>query len=386
MGENANGFSPGYKPHQNATVRSVKPGSRENDSTPPSSRGEQVKTMHALSNNSPKLKLKMKHGKSAFSNAQEETFLADSSSCNEDRSGRVTPSGEKTVTGNVDETRRPKTSPTTTTVPFSDGNSNRDRKPGVSDQRAEMLDPETANAGIVLAGGASPSQSASEVEDEGWVITSPAKVEQASGRKKKNASRSKRVWLEPTSSEENFDDAEHMALPLEGAPSSQKSFEKESSILAESPTALSDVFHSATSLPIVNIESHDSESDNMPAIIEHLPEKDDKEPTEADRTRARMIFTGDDPSGKAQAATILGDVSIASERIRSAYFELFDWSGFNILSAMRDLCGKLVLKAETQQVDRILMSLSTRWCECNPNHGFKAMGKNVPARWFITGN
>jgi Sec7-like guanine-nucleotide exchange factor len=26
-------------------------------------------------------------------------------------------------------------------------------------------------------------------------------------------------------------------------------------------------------------------------------------------------------------------------------------------------------------VDRILMSLSERWCECNPNHGFKATGK-----------
>jgi hypothetical protein len=383
MGEKANGFSPGYKPHQNATVRTVKPGSRENDSARPSSRGEQVKTMHALGNNSPKLKLKMKHGKSAIfnSNAQEETFLADSSSCNEDRSGRVTPSG-------VDETRRPRTSPTTTSFePFLDGKSNRDRIPGISNKRAETLGPESAKTrGIAPVAGTSPSQSASEVEDEGWVITSPAKVEQASGRKK-NSSRSKRVWLEPTSSEENLDDAEHMALPLEGAPSSQTPFEKESPTPAESPAPMSDVFHSATSLPIVNIESHDSESDGMPAILEHHPQTDDKEPTEADRTRARMIFTGDDPAGKAQAATILGDVSIASERIRQAYFELFDWSGFNILSAMRDLCGKLVLKAETQQVDRILMSLSTRWCECNPNHGFKAMGKNnLPAPCVTTSN
>jgi Sec7-like guanine-nucleotide exchange factor len=55
--------------------------------------------------------------------------------------------------------------------------------------------------------------------------------------------------------------------------------------------------------------------------------------------------------------------------------DLFDWSGFSILAAMRDMCGKLVLKAETQQVDRILMSLSERWCECNPSHGFKQVGE-----------
>jgi hypothetical protein len=384
--ENVNGFSPGYKPHRDATVRTVKPESREGDSTLPAG-GEQVKTMHALSNDSPKLKLKMKHGKSAITNAQEETFLADSSSCNEERSGRVTPAGEKSVTGGAEEARRPKTSPTTTPMgPFSDGKSNRERKASVGDKRAEMLDPETASPGVAPpVAGTSPSQSASasEVEDEAWVLSSHAQAGQASGRKK-SASRSKRVWLEPTSSEENLDDAEHMALPLEGAPSSQKLFEKESPTSAETPTPLSEVFHSATSLPVVNVESHESESDSMPAIIQRRPQKEDKdddEPTEADRTRARMIFTGDDPAGKAQAATILGDVSVASKRIRKAYFELFDWSGFNILSAMRDLCGKLVLKAETQQVDRILMSLSTRWCNCNPNHGFKAMGKNAPARY-----
>ncbi|KAF2794999.1 hypothetical protein K505DRAFT_360605 [Melanomma pulvis-pyrius CBS 109.77] len=369
-GENSNGFSPGYKPHRDATVRTVKTGSRENDSTPPSSRGEQVKAMHTLSTSSPKLKLKMKHGKTTFGNAHEETFLADSSSCNEDRSGRVTPSGEKSAAGGVDETRRPKTSPISTSFGQfpNDGKSNRDRQPSVGDKRAAMLSPETADAGAAPTTGTSPSQSASEVEDEGWVITAPAKAQQTSGRQK-SASRSKRVWLEPTSSEENLDEAGHMALPLEGANSSQKPSEKTSPTSAETPS--SDVFHSASSLPVVHVENHESESDNMPAIIEHRTHE--TEPTEADRTRARMIFTGDDPSGKAQAATILGDVTVASTRMRKAYMELFDWSGFNILSAMRDLCGKLVLRAETQQVDRILMSLSERWCECNPNHGFKAM-------------
>ena len=53
---------------------------------------------------------------------------------------------------------------------------------------------------------------------------------------------------------------------------------------------------------------------------------------------------------------------------------MFDFSNMNILSAVRLLCGKLVLKGETQQVDRIVDAFSKRWCECNPNHGFKSAG------------
>lgn len=100
------------------------------------------------------------------------------------------------------------------------------------------------------------------------------------------------------------------------------------------------------------------------------------EPTDAERERAFQIYSGDDSSSlKAQAAALLGDVTLSSTRMRKAFMDLFDWTGMNILAAMRDLCGKIILKAETQQVDRILMSLSERWCECNSSHGFKAVGK-----------
>jgi Sec7-like guanine-nucleotide exchange factor len=53
---------------------------------------------------------------------------------------------------------------------------------------------------------------------------------------------------------------------------------------------------------------------------------------------------------------------------------------------MRDMCSKIVLKAETQQVDRILMSLSERWCESNPNHGFKAVGELFDVYFIDTSN
>jgi hypothetical protein len=110
-----------------------------------------------------------------------------------------------------------------------------------------------------------------------------------------------------------------------------------------------------------------------------LVTSNDEEPTDEDRETASKIFKGDEEFvTKSEAAGTLGDISPGGARIRKAYMDLFDWSGFNILLAMRDLCGKLILKAESQQVDRILMAFTERWCECNPSHGFKASGKKMP--------
>ncbi|KAF2008190.1 hypothetical protein P154DRAFT_17672 [Amniculicola lignicola CBS 123094] len=375
VGERSRGFSPGYKPHKDATVHIVKPGSRGTDPTPPSSRGEQqVKVAETLGNNSPKLKLKMKHPRTNLPNPHDDSFLADSSSCNEEDSGHVTP------TGGMDEARRSRRSPAAaaSSAPAStpqaiavDGS--RDRKASTGEQHGHTLAPRAAEAS------APASRSASDLEDDGWVITTPTQGEKTSLKKPRG--KATRVWLEPTSSEENLPDTLHMSLPLEGARPSPHSLEKASPKISPisvptpvqsiTPSSTSDVFHSATSLPVVQVELR--ESLDMPAIMERNPLLE-AEPTEADRERAFQMFNGEESKAlKAQAATILGDVTLSGTRIRKAYMELFDWSGFNILAAMRDLCGKLVLRAETQQVDRVLMSLSERWCDCNPNHGFKAL-------------
>lgn len=50
------------------------------------------------------------------------------------------------------------------------------------------------------------------------------------------------------------------------------------------------------------------------------------------------------------------------------YIEYFDFSGMRIDNAFRHLCGKLYLKAETQQVDRILEQFARRYWECNPTN------------------
>lgn len=308
--EPAQGFSPGYKPHVDAAIRTVKTGSRGTDDTPPSSRGSPSKARSG----SPRLKLKMNVVKRSEADAQHNSFLADSSDCNEDGPREKADKG---------------------------------KQPSPKAQRL--------------------SRSTSGKEDEdGWVITPDAKPRRVS-----SGGKARRVWLEPTSSEEKLDQG--LSLPMEGAKQPTEKAPATPDIADDTTPSSAATYHSASSLPVVQVESR--ESVDMPARIERTV-TDETEPTEADMDRAVKLFLDEDTSvRKDQVATILGDVTPAGARVRKAYVTLFDWSNISILAAMRDLCGKLVLKAETQQVDRILMALSERWCECNPNHGFKSTGK-----------
>lgn len=95
-------------------------------------------------------------------------------------------------------------------------------------------------------------------------------------------------------------------------------------------------------------------------------------PSATDREKARQLFNDPDEVVENEPAAWLGDIDRAM--VRKAYMELFNWTNMDILAALRSLCTKMALKGETQQVDRVLDALSTRWCECNPNHGFKAVG------------
>lgn len=47
------------------------------------------------------------------------------------------------------------------------------------------------------------------------------------------------------------------------------------------------------------------------------------------------------------------------------YVAFFDFTGLRLDAAFRRLCAKLYLKAETQQVDRILDEFSRRYWETN---------------------
>lgn len=97
------------------------------------------------------------------------------------------------------------------------------------------------------------------------------------------------------------------------------------------------------------------------------------DPTEDDRLKAKKIYDGlEDFIQKDKAAAWMGEEGPVRKRTLQAYMELYSFTDQSILSALRSICGRLILRGETQQVDRILVAFSKRWCDCNPSHGFKA--------------
>ncbi|OJD23438.1 hypothetical protein ACJ73_05206 [Blastomyces percursus] len=189
-----------------------------------------------------------------------------------------------------------------------------------------------------------------------------------------------KAWLEPDSSVEHLADGRgKLDLPPEGTVTSPRA-------------SLSTVsnYHTASTTPIIPDDENrneDSKPQAPPLLCTEIQaEKEpidanngestglavNEEPTAEDRQHAQKIFDdlNHDVEDKEPAAAWLGNPDRSA--VRKAYMELFDWSNMNILAALRGLCGRLVLKGETQQVDRILDAFSSRWCECNPEHGFKA--------------
>jgi hypothetical protein len=165
--------------------------------------------------------------------------------------------------------------------------------------------------------------------------------------------RSARVWLHPTPSEERIgrgpDDS---GRKVERAPQ-------------EEPKADLSIGQSA-----MQVENKAFNTDRRPSNASEAFAAEDAPITEDDRLIARQIFDGDESFvTKAAAASWLGQTNAAKSRM--AYMECFDWAGINILSAFRELCSRLVVRAESQQLDRVIDAFSERWCECNPYHGFK---------------
>lgn len=190
------------------------------------------------------------------------------------------------------------------------------------------------------------------------------------GRSQPSSGRSNRVWLQPSNERLNRKSSHSdISLPLEGVRTSP-------SPPPICPAQVNSEYHSATSLPIVQLEGDELHHETPTSSAPSMAGKDD--PTAEDKERARSIYNGDEEFvGKALAASWLGEKSPVSKRTLTAYMGLFDFAGQNLVTAMRKLCGRLILKAETQQVDRILDTFSRRWCECNPFHGFKATGTQL---------
>ena len=131
---------------------------------------------------------------------------------------------------------------------------------------------------------------------------------------------------------------------------------------------------------------------NVGALAQDIPKspgseslKDESENPFDVQLRARTIFEGlKDNQGDSQMSTELGHKGSRGDRLRAEYMEFFDFTGLNILLALRDLCARLPLKGESQEVDRILGSFSKRWCQSNHNHGFKSQGERLESDECVT--
>lgn len=130
-------------------------------------------------------------------------------------------------------------------------------------------------------------------------------------------------------------------------------------------------------LPSVTVDGTQLDPKPMGSPIDE-PEVSIGEPTEDDRQKAQKIYDGnEDFIQKEKAAAWMGEEGLVRQRTLRAYIELYDFANQSVLVALRQICSRLILRAETQQVDRILVAFSSRWCDCNPNHGFKSMGKCI---------
>jgi len=103
--------------------------------------------------------------------------------------------------------------------------------------------------------------------------------------------------------------------------------------------------------------------------------KDEKVPTQDDYDTAVKLFHREEEMAHVDVAPWLGEDGTERARVRTAYMEMFDWKNMSVLAALRAFCNHVALKGETQQQDRLLVSISERWCACNPHHGFKHIGE-----------
>lgn len=361
------GFSPDYEPDKSATIRTVKSSEgASTDNLPNTYAAPHSPTSTSANLNASHLELP--------SQETDITFLQDSSDNDHEVSNVAS-----ARTPDLSRTRQKNTLGAIHTPPpalFKESKVGSDHEPART-----KSSPAPARSEVARSSPRSPTLPNTSLkkdalaprDEEGWVMLTPSKHNAALQAEHQN-----RVWLEPSSSEEDL----NQSVPT--APT--KSTLGGGRITGSTDT----VYLSATSLPILQVEGEEDEEDKnldkrlltATEAIKSLDEVavDDATPAEGDRLRAQKIYDGnEDFIQKEKAAAWMGEEGPARSNTLVAYMELYDFTNLNILAALRNMCSRLVLKAESQQVDRILVAFSRRWCQCNSNHGFKATGKAILA-------
>lgn len=76
----------------------------------------------------------------------------------------------------------------------------------------------------------------------------------------------------------------------------------------------------------------------------------------------------DDRLDKTQVGDFLGDNDELSKSVMCAYIDAKDFSGMEIVAALRFFLEGFRLPGEAQKIDRLMEKFASRYCECNPNN------------------
>ena len=175
--------------------------------------------------------------------------------------------------------------------------------------------------------------------------------------------RKTRLPIDVVESEEDGQQAS-LALPIEGARSASRAS------ISTGAEVKTDVSAHADESPTIEVTMENQEPgtlDEPDFVVGH--------PTDDDRRKAQKIFDGnEDFIQREKAAAWMGEEGLVRQRTLQAYMELYGFQNVSIIDSLRQICERLVFRAETQQVDRILVAFSSRWADCNANHGFRANG------------
>ncbi|ORX47156.1 hypothetical protein DM01DRAFT_362337 [Hesseltinella vesiculosa] len=85
---------------------------------------------------------------------------------------------------------------------------------------------------------------------------------------------------------------------------------------------------------------------------------------------AQRLWQEDEVVYTDDVAEWLGNGSPESAQVLERYLAYFDFTDLHLEDALRYLCSKVPLKAESQQIDRILHQFSKRYHECHPASAF----------------
>jgi brefeldin A-inhibited guanine nucleotide-exchange protein len=86
-----------------------------------------------------------------------------------------------------------------------------------------------------------------------------------------------------------------------------------------------------------------------------------------DASSVAALFQSNKSCSKLHVGEYIGDHHTFNKLVMSAYIDLFDFRGLDLVAAMRRLLAAFQLPGEAQKIDRIIEKFAERYCACNPS-------------------